>query len=136
MAKKKKIEPIIEDQIDLTAPSTEAEPSLPSTGLGDTVAKLTKAFGIEPCDGCKSRQSTLNKLFPYLNPSRLLSDDETAFVNDINSRTQMSSDEANRLFALYNEVFPTRSPIRRCNCPGLIMKLIQRLHTLANINKE
>jgi hypothetical protein len=44
-----------------------------SEGLGDTVAKFTKATGIEAlvkntvgedC-GCKRRQKKLNKMFPY-----------------------------------------------------------------------
>lgn len=37
----------------------------PSTGLGDTFAKITKAVGIKPCAGCKKRQAILNKLVPY-----------------------------------------------------------------------
>ena len=49
-----------------------------SKGLGDTVAKITKATGIKKvvdtvakatgrdC-GCDKRQSTLNRLFPYNN---------------------------------------------------------------------
>ena len=28
--------------------------------LGDTVAAMTKAVGIEPCDACKERQRKLN----------------------------------------------------------------------------
>lgn len=36
-----------------------------SRGLGDTVAKVTKFFGIEPCGGCKQRQEILNDLVPY-----------------------------------------------------------------------
>lgn len=43
-----------------------------SKGLGDTIAKITKATGIdkvveaivEDC-GCKARQEKLNKMFPY-----------------------------------------------------------------------
>jgi len=50
-----------------------------SKGLGDTIEKITKATGIKKvvdtvakatgkdC-GCKNRQNSLNKLFPY-NPS-------------------------------------------------------------------
>jgi len=52
-----------------------------SRGLGDTVAKITKATGIEKtvntvvkavtgqgeCGKCKERQEKLNKLFPYNN---------------------------------------------------------------------
>jgi hypothetical protein len=34
-------------------------------GLGDTIAKVTKAIGIQPCGGCKERQEFLNKVFPY-----------------------------------------------------------------------
>lgn len=36
-----------------------------STGLGDTIAKATKAVGIKPCGGCKKRQAKLNKIAPY-----------------------------------------------------------------------
>lgn len=36
-----------------------------SRGLGDTIASLTKFFGIKPCGGCRERQAKLNKLFPY-----------------------------------------------------------------------
>jgi len=36
-----------------------------SRGLGDTIAKATRAVGIKPCGGCKKRQAALNKLLPY-----------------------------------------------------------------------
>jgi hypothetical protein len=55
-----------------------SDPNIPkkSRGLGDTVAKITKATGIKAAVdtvfdamdkdcGCKERQSKLNKLFPY-----------------------------------------------------------------------
>jgi len=38
-----------------------------SRGLGDTIAKATKAVGIKPCGGCKKRQEWLNKKVPYKN---------------------------------------------------------------------
>lgn len=47
----------------------------PSKGLGDTIAKITHATGLDklfedkvthaPCGGCKQRQELLNKIFPY-----------------------------------------------------------------------
>lgn len=37
----------------------------PSKGLGDTIAKATKAIGLKPCNACKKRQEKLNKIFPY-----------------------------------------------------------------------
>lgn len=36
-----------------------------SRGVGDTVAKVTKAFGVKPCGKCKKRQQALNEMFPY-----------------------------------------------------------------------
>lgn len=36
-----------------------------SKGLGDTVAKVTKAVGLKPCGACRKRQEKLNRLFPY-----------------------------------------------------------------------
>lgn len=36
-----------------------------SRGLGDTIAKLTKAVGIKPCGGCRKRQAALNAVVPY-----------------------------------------------------------------------
>ena len=36
-----------------------------SRGLGDTIAKATKAVGIKPCGACKKRQALLNKMVPY-----------------------------------------------------------------------
>tara|TARA_R110000824_G_scaffold222128_2_gene409500 strand:+ start:146 stop:523 length:378 start_codon:yes stop_codon:yes gene_type:complete len=41
------------------------KPTDKSRGLGDTVAKMTKAVGVKPCGKCKKRQAALNKMFPY-----------------------------------------------------------------------
>jgi hypothetical protein len=34
-------------------------------GLGDTIARATKAVGIKPCTPCQKRREKLNKKFPY-----------------------------------------------------------------------
>jgi hypothetical protein len=115
------------NEIDLTQPGESTNQTLPSAGLGDTIASITKAIGIEPCVGCKSRQERYNKLFPWLKLSRDYTEDEVDFIRSIASRQTMKNDEVNRLFALYNEVFPSKNPIQRCNCPGMIIKMIQRL---------
>lgn len=36
-----------------------------SRGVGDTVAKVLGAVGIQPCGGCDERKDLLNKYFPY-----------------------------------------------------------------------
>ena len=33
-------------------------------GLGDVIANVTSAVGIESCDGCNKRKEKLNRLFP------------------------------------------------------------------------
>ena len=35
-------------------------------GLGDVIAKATKAVGFEPCVGCEERRKKLNRLFPRI----------------------------------------------------------------------
>ena len=50
---------------DFDCPHGVTADNLPSRGLGDTIAKATKAVGIKPCGGCKKRQAALNKIFPY-----------------------------------------------------------------------
>lgn len=34
-------------------------------GLGDAIAKLTSAVGIQPCGACKKRQELFNKIVPF-----------------------------------------------------------------------
>jgi hypothetical protein len=46
-----------------------------SRGLGDTIAKATRAIGIKPCGGCKKRQEWLNKKVPYKAKTRILNGD-------------------------------------------------------------
>jgi len=36
-----------------------------SEGLGDTVAKITKTFGIKPCEGCERRRKKFNEAIAY-----------------------------------------------------------------------
>ena len=39
--------------------------SVPSEGFGDTVAKITKTFGIKPCEGCERRRKKFNEAIKY-----------------------------------------------------------------------
>jgi hypothetical protein len=38
---------------------------VPSRGFGDTIASITKWFGIQPCGGCERRREMLNEWLPY-----------------------------------------------------------------------
>jgi len=54
-----------EEQIALLKAFDDEAKKKKSKGLGDSIAKATKAIGIKPCGGCKKRRDKLNELFPY-----------------------------------------------------------------------
>jgi len=44
--------------------------SQPSEGFGDTFAKITKTFGIKPCEACERRRKAWNKRLAYAKKQR------------------------------------------------------------------
>lgn len=44
--------------------------------LGDTIATITHALGIEQCESCKERQQKLNRLFGFKNPHPMTESDK------------------------------------------------------------
>lgn len=95
-------------------------------GLGDSIKAVTEALGIEQCQKCEERQSRLNRLFPWLKASRDVTEDEVKLMDRINSSSIIQNDDVNGLFKLYNELF--NSKLSRCNCSGLIKKMIERIN--------
>lgn len=58
-------------------------------GLGDVIAKVTTAVGIEPCEGCKDRQFTLNRLFNFKKvKSEMTAEDKILFAIFMESKGQ------------------------------------------------
>lgn len=123
--KKKNVEPeiILEDLIEETT-----DQKLENSGLGDFVSSITSTLGIEECEPCARRKAALNKMFPWLKASREVTEEELEFIKKINSTHTLKNDDVNYLFKLYNELFSSK--LSRCNCPGLISKMIQRLSVL------
>lgn len=119
MAKKK---------IVLEEPVEETKQDLGIGGLGDLIAKVTDSLGIEKCEGCEKRQDKLNHLMPWLKVSRELTEDEKEFIRFIQQKQIIQSNDVNRLFVLYNEIYYAKN--KRCNCPELIGKMIQRLNDI------
>lgn len=115
-----------EVQLDLTQ-SNDEQIELPPFGLGDTIAQLTKKMGIDECEGCSSRRATMNRLFPFLKIHRDLTEDDVELVNRlINSHIATSAD-ITAIFNLYNDIFKPRNKAVRCNCPGTIRTMLQRI---------
>lgn len=124
MARKKKVEPIILEG--LTEETTDQ--TLETSGLGDIISNITSALGIEECEPCARRKAALNKAFPWLKASREITTEEEDFIKLVTSTHTLKNDDVNKLFSLYNDVFSSK--LSRCNCPGLISKMIQRLGVL------
>lgn len=97
----------------------------PSLGLGDTIAKVTKATGIdklvkfiagEDC-GCEQRKEKLNKLFRYKQPL-CLTENEYNYLTEfqkVNNQT-LSKQEGDEIATIWNRVFQSRKFYRPCTC--------------------
>lgn len=115
-----------------------------SEGVGDTVAKITKATGIEKAVkflagedcGCEERKETLNHLFPYNKPncfteyefdvlSKLFSDELWR------QRATLSADKIKDLYAIYNRVMNAADSPSNCNTC-----VMGRLNKLERLYKE
>lgn len=104
----------------------ETEQDLGIGGLGDAIKAVTQVLGIPQCESCKERQSRLNRLFPWLKASRDVTQEERELMVRINAKSSIENDDVNALFKLYNELFSSK--LSRCNCPGLIAKMIERIN--------
>tara|TARA_R110002051_G_scaffold177777_2_gene247627 strand:+ start:14267 stop:14617 length:351 start_codon:yes stop_codon:yes gene_type:complete len=93
-----------------------------SEGLGDTIAKITEATGIdkvakavlgEDC-GCEERKSRLNKMFPY---ARVFTDDEKKTYESVLpsiKKGNITQDQHRALLKIYNKVFKANKEVSRC----------------------
>lgn len=116
-------------------PKGRSKKNAPSKGLGDDVAKVTratgidkvvdkvtKALGIKDC-GCKNRQDVLNKWFPHKRTAEP-TQAELAFIKGIplvnhNGKDQVRfarSSEYRTLHQLYNKLLGQRAVFPTCKC--------------------
>lgn len=93
-------------------------------GLGDVVAAVTSAVGIEPCYNCKDRQFSLNRLFNFKKvKSEMTPNDKEHFriFLDVKGqriiegrRTELVFEDVDYLNGLYKYYFG----IDNSNCPN------------------
>jgi hypothetical protein len=78
-----------------------------SKGLGDTIAKVTKWAGVEPCDACKKRQNKLNKWIPYNSVKGEMTQEQfdqwERFKKDWNGKS-LTTDQQVLVSDIYNSV--------------------------------
>jgi predicted Zn-ribbon and HTH transcriptional regulator len=120
----------------------EKEQESKSKGLGDTVAKITKATGIdkvvkavagEDC-GCEERKDFLNNLVRY-KVVNCPTEEEYDYLNTFfseGSKSRVTSAEQRRLLTVYNRVFSQRQQMS--SCPSCVAKIVRDLRVLIENN--
>lgn len=106
-----------------------------SKGLGDTIAKVTKWAGIEPCESCKKRQSWANKLVPYNSVKDEMTLEQFNQYKEWKQEwngTKLNDDDMTLLEDIYNAVRLTNvAPCRTCTAASW-KHIISSLDSIAN----
>ena len=113
------------------------EQSKKPDGLGDVVAKITKATGIdklvkfiagEDC-GCDERQKLLNKEFHFSKPNCLDELEYNWLSNFYKERKyNITFEQRERLYVIYNRVFSTT--LKNSSCSSCLRGVINKLETI------
>tara|TARA_R110000803_G_scaffold61223_1_gene120980 strand:+ start:10322 stop:10678 length:357 start_codon:yes stop_codon:yes gene_type:complete len=108
-----------------------------SKGLGDTIAKVTKATGIkkvvdllfDSC-GCDERKEKLNKIFPY--KVECLDESEYNYLKELfkSEPRQLSYNKREDIRKIYNRVFNKRQ--KNTTCASCWTPILNQLKTLYN----
>jgi hypothetical protein len=114
----------------------EAEAS-ESTGLGDTIEKITEVTGIkaavkflagEDC-GCSERKESLNKLFPYNKPECLTEEEYNYLVSQMKITTNVVTQSVQlKMLKIYNRVFHDNK--QPTSCGSCFRETYNKLKTL------
>jgi hypothetical protein len=117
-----------------------------SKGLGDTIAKATKATGVDKvvekaskalgfddC-GCEDRRKKLNSVFRYRIPD-CLTEDEYVWLAEwfSQSRPRVTIEEQRNMIAIYNRVFQAAQ--QPSNCSGCFREISKKMEKLVNAHK-
>jgi len=114
-----------------------------SEGVGDTVAKITKATGVdklvkfiagEDC-GCDERQETLNKMFKY-KKINCISEEDYIYLSDFlgSNPTKVNHSQKVRLITISNSIF-NQNESTDINCSTCIVGIINNLKKYLQVYK-
>jgi len=140
MKKEKSIPPKPKDKRTRRYKDWVAKYESQSSGVGDTIEKITKTTGIdkvvefiagEDC-GCDERKKKLNYLFPYNKPN-CFTEDEFDFLSEYFSDSKwelrsITAEKVNRFYSIYNRVFNTMD--NPSGCPSCVKTRIKKLERL------
>ena len=108
-----------------------------SEGVGDTVAKITKATGIEKavkflagedCN-CNERKKVLNHIFPYQKPLCLTEEEYNYLSDRIGNINKVSIEEQKKILSIYNRIFKDNKQLTSCSSCFLngVWKKLERI---------
>lgn len=109
-----------------------------SSGLGDTVEKVTKATGIKAAVdwfsektgvdcGCEARKEKLNALFRYRKP-KCLTKDEYDWLKDNLAQRSWTAQVKNRITEIHARVFDIK--LKYTGCASCIRTKVQELKAI------
>lgn len=113
-----------------------------SKGIGDDIAKFTKATGIdkltktilgEDCNKCEERRKKLNQMFPNFKNIRQFTEDEIKIYDEvvpgIELRQRLNAEEKTIITTLYNGVFGQNPQWKSCSpCNKKIMDNLKKVY--------
>jgi hypothetical protein len=111
-----------------------------SSGLGDTVEKITTATGIKAAVdwfsettgidcGCDARKERLNQIWRWRKPE-CLTQSEYEFIGTMKDRNVVTAFEQTELNKIYNRVF--HDNVQATNCGSCMRGRLQELVTVYN----
>ena len=113
-----------------------------SKGIGDDIAKLTSAIGIdklakkvlgEDCNKCEERRKKLNQLFPHFKNIRQFTEDELKIYDEviplIEKTKNITREQKPIINALYKGVFGNNPQWKSCSpCNKRIMDNLKKVY--------
>ena len=112
-----------------------------SKGLGDTIAKITKATGIDKVAkavlgddcGCEERRKKLNQMFPNFKNIRQFTEDEMKIYDEVipavDKKGMLTPAERGIVSALYVGVFGVNPEWKSCSpCNKQIMNNLKKVY--------
>jgi hypothetical protein len=100
------------------------------TGVGDVIAKVTEAVGIEPCTGCNNRKEKLNKLFPI--GTKELNEEQYNYLVDFFAADykELNTQQQKELTSIYCYAY-NYQPFEVCGgCTGVWKSILNKLKRL------
>ena len=108
-----------------------------SEGVGDTVAKITKATGIEKAVkflagedcGCDERKEILNHIFPYQKPLCLTEEEYNYLDGKMGKLSTVTIEEQKHILGIYNRIFKDNRELTGCGSCFLngVWKKLERI---------